>query len=411
MTFWILLIFFCFFLAQHVVEGGLLVLNLRHGARMGAQVPEPLADRVTPVTAARSLAYTQARGRLALLQGFYGGLLTLALLFSGLLPALDGWLGALGLEGGHRFTAYLALLAVILSLANLPFSLVSTFGIEARFGFNRVTPALWLADRAKGIVLAALLGLPLLYAAHGFMAFTGRWWWVWLFGFLTGYQLLLAWLFPTVIAPLFNKYTPLPEGELKTRLEALAARAGFRTRGLYVMDASRRSGHSNAYFTGFFRPRIVLFDTLVNQTPVDEALAVLAHEIGHYRMRHVHKRMVLGLAETLLMLWVLSLLLDWAPLFEAFGFGAPANHAALALVALAGGGFTFFLAPLQSWLSRRHEFQADAYAAALTNRPADLAQALVRLGDENLSNLHPHPWFSAWYYSHPTLVERLAKLG
>ncbi|MDH4248181.1 MAG: M48 family metallopeptidase [Deltaproteobacteria bacterium] len=411
MTFWIVLTFLCFFLTQHLVEGGLLVLNLRYGAHKGAEVPEALTGRVTPVTAARSLAYTQARGRLAFAQGLYGGVLTLAVLFSGALPALDALLTGWGLEGGHRFTAFLAILAAGLSLAHLPFSLVSTFGIEARFGFNRVTPALWLLDRVKGLLLAAVLGLPLLYAAHGFMAFTGPQWWLWLFGFLTAFQVLLAWLFPTVIAPLFNRYTPLPQGELKTRLEALAARASFRTRGLYVMDASRRSGHSNAYFTGFFRPRIVLFDTLVNQTPVEEALAVLAHEIGHFRMRHIHKRMAAGLASTLVMLWVLSLLIDWTPLYQAFGFGAPSFHAALALASLVGGSFTFFLDPLQAWLSRRHEYQADAYAAALTGQPMHLGQALVRLGDENLSNLHPHPWFSAWYYSHPTLVERLGRLG
>jgi STE24 endopeptidase len=176
------------------------------------------------------------------------------------------------------------------------------------------------------------------------------------------------------------------------------------------MDASRRSGHSNAYFTGFFRPRIILFDTLVQQMNVDETAAVLAHEIGHYQARHVHKRLAVGLALQLASLWVLSLLVSWPPLFAAFGFAAPSLHAALALTSLCGGAFTFFFAPLESYLSRRHEYEADRYSVAIARAPVALRSALVKLNGQNLSNLHPHPWYSAWHYSHPTLVERLAAI-
>jgi STE24 endopeptidase len=231
------------------------------------------------------------------------------------------------------------------------------------------------------------------------------------FAFFTAVQVGLVWIYPTLIAPLFNRFSPLGDGPLRARLEALAREAGFRTRGLFVMDASRRSGHSNAYFVGFLRPRIVLFDTLVEQMSVEEAAAVLAHEIGHFKLRHVHRRLAAGLAGMLAALWVLSRLVSWPPLFQAAGFGAPSRHAALALFALCGSAFTFFLDPLSSWLSRRHEYAADRFAVRLTGRGEPLREALLRLHAENLAVPRPHPWHSAWYDSHPALVERLAAIA
>ncbi|HET7824029.1 MAG TPA: M48 family metallopeptidase, partial [Anaeromyxobacter sp.] len=252
------------------------------------------------------------------------------------------------------------------------------------------------------------LGIPLLYAVYLFMRFTGSLWWIWLFAFLALFQLFLLWLYPVLIAPLFNRFAPLPDGELRNRLESLARDAGFRNRGLFVMDASRRSGHSNAYFAGLFRPRIVLFDTLVAQMSVDEAASVLAHEIGHYRAHHVHRRLAIGLASTLAGLFVLSRLVPWPPLHAAFGFGEPTLHGAIALFALGGSPFVFWLQPLASRLSRNHEFEADRFAVRIARAPEALKSALVRLNRENLANLRPHPWYSAWHYSHPPLVERLA---
>jgi len=394
---------------QVAVETGLLLVHLRHAARARG-VPAVLAGRVTAETAERSRAYTLAKGRFALWQGAYGVALVLAALYSGVLPWLDGALAAAGLEGAHLFVAFLAVLQAALALASLPFAAFHTFVVEARFGFNRTTVRLWIADGLKGAAISAAIGIPLLYAAYGFMRFTGALWWVWLFGFLVAVQVVLLWLWPTVIAPLFNRFSPLPEGELRARLEALAAEAGFRNRGLFVMDASKRSGHSNAYFSGILRPRIVLFDTLVERMTVDEAAAVLAHEIGHYRRRHVHRRLAASLAGSFLVLLALSRLVGWPPLAEAFGFAGPSLHATLAIVSLAGGAFLFWLSPVSAWLSRRHEYEADRYSIRLARRPEALASALVRLNGENLSNLHPHPWYSAWHYSHPTLVERLAAI-
>jgi STE24 endopeptidase len=410
MTTAILLIFLLFFLLEYAVETALLVVNLRHVARVGTEVPAPLAGRVSEETARRSRDYTLAKGRFALLSGALGSLFTLVVLLSGFLPWLDGRLAALALEGGHRFVAFLAVLSAAYGLFGLPFSLWRTFVVEERFGFNRTTWKVWLADRAKGLALGLALGVPLGYATHAFMAGTGRLWWLWLFGFLTGVQVVMLWLYPALIAPLFNEFSPLPEGGLRARLEAMAREAGFRNRGLFVMDASKRSAHSNAMFMGLLRPRIVLFDTLVERMTVDEAAAVLAHEVGHFKERHVQKRLLLGLAASLLGLWVLSLAAAWPPLFQAFGFAAPSWHAALALFALGGGAFTFFLAPLGSWLSRRHEYQADRFSVRLAHAPGALGSALVKLNGENLSNLHPHPWYSRWHYTHPTLLERLAAI-
>ncbi len=407
MTTFVLALFLGFFFAQIVIEGALSLANLRHVARAGEAVPSQLVGQVDAETARKSRAYTLARGRFGVLHALHDAALTLALLFSGILPAMEAALARRGLAGAHRFVAFLVALSVISSLANLPFSLYGTFVLEQRFGFNRTTWRLWLKDRLKALALAAALGLPLLYAMYGFFALTGRAWWLWLFAFLTTVQVVMAWLYPAVIAPLFNRFTPLPDGDLRTRLEALARDAGFRTRGLFVMDASKRSGHSNAYFTGFFRPRIVLFDTLVRQMSVEEAAAVLAHEIGHFQARHVHKRLALGLVVQLASLWILSFLVRWPPLFAAFGFGAPSLQAALALTSLCGGAFTFLFAPIESFLSRRHEYEADRYSVAIARAPAALRSALVKLNGENLSNLNPHPWYSAWHYSHPTLVERL----
>ena len=402
-------LFLACFAAQLGVEAGLSILNLRHVALHGAAVPAALGDEVDPAVAARSRAYGVAKSRLGLTQILYGAAVTLALLFSGLLPALDAGLARAGLAGPHRFVAFLAALSVLSSAAHLPFRLYGTFVVEQRFGFNRVTPALWVKDRAKGLALSAAVGLPVLYATWLFMERTGEAWWLWLFAFFTAFQVAIVWLYPTLIAPLFNRFTPLPDGPLRTRLDALARDAGFRVRSLHVMDASRRSGHSNAYFMGFFRPRIVLYDTLVERMSVEEAAAVLAHEIGHYRRRHVQKRLAAGLAGTLVLLWLLARLTGWPPLFHAFGFGAPSSHAALALFALCAGAFTFFLDPISSWLSRRNEYEADRFAVRLTGGGA-LRSALLRLHGQNLSALRPHPWHSAWHDSHPRLVERLAAI-
>jgi STE24 endopeptidase len=398
------------FALRLLVEGGLLVLHLRHAAAAGPLVPGPLAGRVSAETARRSFDYARARGRLALVGMAWDALVAIALLYSGVLPGFDVRLAAAGLSGGGRFVAFLLGLSAATSIASLPLSLWGTFVVEARFGFNRITIRAWVIDRLKGVALGLALGVPILWGAWRFMATTGAAWWLWLWAFLAAVQVVLLWLYPAVLAPIFNRFSPLPAGELRDRLETLSRSTGFRSGGLFVMDASRRSAHSNAYFAGLVRPRIVLFDTLVTSMTVDEVAAVLAHEVGHFRLRHVAKRLLAGLGSSLAGLWVLSLLVKWPPFFGAFGFSTPSWEAAVAIVSLAGGAFTFVATPLSTFLSRRQEYAADRYSVLHTGTPEALKSALVKLNGENLANLHPHPWFSAWHHGHPGLLERLDAL-
>jgi STE24 endopeptidase len=399
-------LFLAFFFLQLAVEAGLLLLNLRVAGRERG-VPPTLQGHVPAETAERSREYTLAKGRVGLVSLALSSAVTLVALFSGVLPWLDRALSALGLGGANLFAGYLAVLGLAAAALGIPLSIYETFVLEARFGFNRMTARLWAADQLKGLLLSAVIGVPALYATYALMRFTGPLWWVWLFAFLAAFQLAMLWAYPVLIMPLFNRFEPLPEGPLRERLLSLSAQAGFRNRGLFVIDASRRSAHSNALFAGLFRPRIVLFDTLVERMSVDEAASVLAHEIGHFRRRHVQRMLVVSLLTMLGILAALSRLVPWPPMYAAFGFAAPSLHAAVALLALAGGAFVFWLSPLASSFSRRHEYEADRYAVRLARAPGALKSALLRLSTDSLGNLHPHPWYSAWHYSHPVLVERL----
>jgi STE24 endopeptidase len=410
---WVRWGFVALLVIETAIEAGLAWLNLRHTARHGATVPPALAAAFTADDARRAQAYAGARGRVEALGIFVDAAALAILLLSGALGWWDGWVAAhlATWPAPHRFVVFLVGLTIPLGLVGLPLSLYRTFGVEARFGFNRLTFGLWLRDRLKGLALAVVIGLPLLYAVWAFMALTGAAWWLWLFAFLAAWQLLLVWLYPAVIARWFNRFTPLPAGDLRARVEALAGRAGFRTGGIFVVDAGKRSAHSNAYFTGLVRPRIVLFDTLVKTMSLDETEAVLAHEMGHWREGHVRRMIALTLVLQFAGLWALSWAVAWPPLFAAFGLAGPSYAGAIALAVLAGGAVTFWLGPLLARLSRRHEYQADAYSRRLVGGTDGLQTALVKLGRENLTNLAPHPWYSAYHYSHPTLPERLAALA
>ena len=406
---WVVPVFLVAYALQVGVETLLLGLNLRRASRARG-VPPALEGALDEDTATLSRAYVVAHGLASAAEGLLRAGVTLAVLLLGVLPWLDQALGRAGFEGSHRFAGFLVMLAVGSGAIGIPFSLFRTFAVEERFGFNETTPRLWLLDGLKALLLEAALGVPLLYAVYAFMRWSRGSWWLWVFALLVGVQLFLLWIYPSVLAPLFNRFSPLPEGALKTRLEALARAAGFRNRGLYVMDASRRSRHSNAFFVGLFRPRIVLYDTLVANLDEDEAASVLAHEIGHFRRHHVQRRMAFSLLGLLLALWGASLLLRWTPLYAAFGFDGPSLHAGVALLVLCGGAFLFWVTPLSARVSRRQEFEADRFAVELARAPGALKRALVRLAGDNLSNPTPHPWYAAWHYSHPTLAERLARI-
>ncbi|GMU50573.1 MAG: peptidase M48 [Candidatus Desulfobacillus denitrificans] len=384
--------------------------HVRHIAAHRDAVPDAFREIIALQAHRRAADYTTARVRLAMVEVVAGAGLVLALTLGGLLQAMHAGWAALGLDNLPLGLAFIAGLAVLNAVIDLPFSLWRTFVIEERFGFNKMTPRLFAIDAAKGALLGAVIGLPLLAAVLWLMERMGDYWWLYVWLFWLGFNLLALLIYPTVIAPLFNKFTPLADESLRSRIEALLARCGFRSSGLFVMDGSKRSSHGNAYFTGFGAARrIVFFDTLLEKLAPAEIEAVLAHELGHYKRRHVWKRIGLLALASLAFLRLLGALID-APWFYA-GLGMQAQGAAPALVlfSLVIPLFAFPLSPLMSALSRRHEYEADAYAARQT-RTADLVAALVKLYRDNAATLTPDPLYSTFYDSHPPAAARIAHL-
>ncbi len=388
----------------------LTLLNLRK-VRTARGVPPAFAGVVDEETCRRSAQYTLARGRFGLLSSLVSSAVLLAVIASGLLGLLDQAARSVPVHRYLQGILFILEVAALFWLTSLPFRLYAQFGIEARFGFNKTTPRLYVTDTLKGLALSAAIGVPVLFGLFWFMDSAGRLWWVWAFLALAAFQLVMSLVYPVVIAPLFNRFTPLSPGSLRDRIAALAERLRFRIRGIFVMDGSRRSTHSNAYFTGIGAvKRIVLFDTLVKTMGEEEVLSVLAHEIGHEKRRHVRKALAVSLALSLAGFWILSLLVPSLPLYQAFGFRQASSHAILVLLGFCSGPFTFFLTPLASLWSRKHEYEADRFAAEGVGSAAGMKSALLRLARENLSNLTPHPLYSFWHYSHPTVAERLAAL-
>jgi STE24 endopeptidase len=300
---------------------------------------------------------------------------------------------------------------MIMALLELPFSVYHTFVIEERFGFNKTTPATFIGDMAKQTLLMLILGVPLAWAALWLMQESGSLWWLYLWLLWAGFSLLMLWAYPALIAPLFNKFTLLDDENLQQRIQSLLDRCGFKSQGIYVMDGSRRSGHGNAYFTGMGQnKRIVFFDTLLKTLEADEIEAVLAHELGHFKRKHVQKRIISMMLMSLAGLALLGWLIEQSWFYQGLGVQQPSNHLALLLFLMVSPVFTLFLQPLFSWFSRRHEFEADDYAATQASA-ADLIRALVKMYKENASTLTPDPLYSAFYDSHPPAPVRVAHLS
>ena len=372
-----------------------------------AQCRTPLKGVVDEATYAKSVQYTLARARLDQVEVTWSTAVLLVVLFSTLLPwgfhAITHWLGG----SAWAMAAFLLGTGIVLSLPGLPLDWYDQFRLEERFGFNTTTQKLWWTDRLKGLLLGVVLGYPLLVLVLKLVEWMGPWWWLWAWGALLGFQLLMVVLAPVLILPLFNKFTPLPEGTLRERLLKLADRTRFRARSIQVMDGSKRSRHSNAFFTGFGRFRkIVLFDTLIQQLAEPELEAVLAHEIGHFKKKHIPKTLLASALGSLVAFWLISLLAQQDWFYRGFGFEPGSIVPALLLFGLLSGVVTFWFSPLAHWFSRRYEYQADAFAADVMNEPRSLIGALRKLNEKNLSNLTPHPLYSGFYYSHPTLLER-----
>jgi STE24 endopeptidase len=382
-------------------------LNRREVSRHAAQPPAAVAAMVDAETQRRSVTYTLAKNRFGRIVLVYDAAVLGLLLGSGVLPLLFAHVGAWGPESRWDDALFLLAALVLAGLPSLPFEWWQTFRLEAGFGFNKTSPGLWVADRVKGLALLGLIGFPLLWGLLVLVEAAGEGWWLWGWGLLFAVQLLMLVLYPRLILPLFNKLTPLPEGPLRERLFALAERTGFRASTIEVMDGSKRSGHANAFFTGFGRfRRIVLLDTLVAQLSEEETEAVLAHEVGHYRRGHVPKLLAVSAGLQFAGFFAVAKLAESEWFNPGFGFPPGEAAPALLLFLMGSGLVTFWFAPLGNHVSRKHEFEADAFAREAMGGPGPLVSALRKLAEKSLVNLTPHPLFSAVYHSHPALVER-----
>lgn len=389
--------------------------QVRHVAQHRAQVPAAFAHTISLDAHQKAADYTMAKARVGVMDL---GLDAIALMAWTLLGGLDllnqvtlDWLG----EDMGQQIALVVSFSLIGGLIGLPLSLYQTFGIEQRFGFNNTTPKLWVGDMLKGLLVGMVLGLPILWLVLWLMQAGGTLWWLYTWAALVVYQLFVMWIAPNVIMPLFNKFTPLEDTTLKERVTALMNRSGFTAKGFFVMDGSRRSAHSNAFFTGFgAAKRVVFFDTLLAQLNGDEMEAVLAHELGHFKHRHILKMMAISFATSLAGLALLGWVSQQVWFYTGLGVmpNLSGNNSALALLLfmLVLPLFTFFVSPLSARRSRKFEFEADAYAVANSDGKS-LASALLKLYQDNASTLTPDPWYVAFYYSHPPASQRLARMA
>jgi STE24 endopeptidase len=410
------LVFVAALLASVAVRVWLSARQARHVARHRDAVPEQFADRIPLAAHRRAADYTLARLKLGLVETLVGGVVLVGFTVLGGIASIADLLRAWLPESPFlRQVLLVGGVAAIGGAIDLPLSWFRQFSLEKRFGFNRMTPALFLTDLVKGTALAIALGAPLLVAVLWLMERAGSLWWLWAWAVWVVFNLGVLVLYPTVIAPMFNAFVPLEPGPVRDRVERLLERCGFASKGLFVMDGSRRSAHGNAYFTGFGRgKRIVFFDTLLARLNADEIEAVLAHELGHFSHRHILKRIVATFAISLGGLWLLGWLSRQPWFYQGLGVTPQPGDAlggyALLLFFLAMPVFTFVLQPLGSWLSRRHEFEADAFAARQSSAE-DLSRALVKLYEDNAATLTPDPVHSAFYDSHPPAAIRLARLA
>ena len=376
-----------------------------------ASVPEAFVDKISLDDHQKAADYTVAKTQFGRIPLFYDAGLLLLWTLGGGLEWLDQ--ATIGLGLSPIMTGIIVMLSFFLvsSLLELPFSIYSTFVIEERFGFNRTTVKTFITDMIKGAILALALGVPLLWVILWLMEQSGELWWVYAWLVWTAFSLLIMWIYPTIIAPIFNKFEPLEEGETLNRIQSLLQRCGFSSNGIFVIDGSKRSSHGNAYFSGFGRnKRIVFFDTLLKMLDDDQLEAVLAHELGHFKKKHIIKGILISIATTFVALALLAWLMQNEWFYTALGISTPSTYMALLLFALVLPVFTFILSPLLSIFSRKNEFEADAFAAQQTDAK-HLVHALVGLYKENASTLTPDPLYSAFYDSHPPAPVRIAHLN
>jgi STE24 endopeptidase len=403
---------FCLFAAITAFSYWLRHINLRHLKRHGNKVPEGFEAAIDEEKLRASSAYTFDSSRLGLWDSLFDNALLIVFLFGGLLVAYDRYIASLGVSFILSGISFFLVLTWAQTLLGIPFDLYATFRIEARYGFNTTTPLLWVIDLFKSQVIGAVLIVVLTAVVFWLIEWSPQQWWLWVWGFMALFSLFMMFISPYLIEPLFNTYEPVTEEGLENDIRVMMEKAGLKVGKVLQMDASKRSNHSNAYFTGIGKvKRIVLYDTLIKQMSHGEIVAVLAHEIGHWKKGHIWKRLLWAEVLAFGGAWLSFKLLAWPGLPGLLGLppdiSLPARMVVLSFVA----SLTLFpLGPFSAWRSRCHEREADRFAADLTGKPQDLASALVKMSAENLSNLFPHPLYAALNYSHPPTVERVGTL-
>ncbi len=403
-------LFLAFLLASTLVQVYLSLRQKHYVSAHRAEVPAAFADKISLGEHQKAADYTLAKGAFGRLELLIGLVILLGWTLGGGLDWLDGVWRRLGWGELATGTAVIVSLMVISGLLDIPASLYRTFVLEERFGFNQMTLATYITDTLKSTALALVIGVPLVMLILWLMKSAGDLWWLYAWAALTAFSLFITWAYPKFIAPLFNKFSPLEKGEVANRIHALLERTGFNSKGVFVMDGSKRSAHGNAYFTGFGKnKRIVFFDTLLKHLTPAQVEAVLAHELGHFKRKHVIKGMALSMLLTLSGFMVLAWLMrqDW--FYTSLGISQPSTYMALLLFVMVSPVFTFFIGPMMAWWSRKHEFEADDFAAEQSSG-TELINALVGLYKENASTLTPDPVYSAFYDSHPPATIRIAHL-
>ena len=408
---WFLLVFVLIFMASSVCKWLLVRMNIASIQKFGDRVPDVFRDAIDSETLTRMSRYTVESSRFGSAETLFDDLLLLFILLSGILPWLVGRIETWQFHPVFAGLVFFVVLGAFGTLMGIPFELYSTFGIEKKYGFSTITVKLWLVDFIKSLVISGLLLAILLTPVLTLIYYAKTTWWLLAWIFFALFQLLAMWLYPVVIAPLFNKYEPVQDESLKERIMSLAQKAGFKVQGIYQVDAGKRSRHSNAYFTGIGKTkRIVLYDTLIASHSPEEIVAVLAHEIGHWRKKHIRKQLIAMEILSLGFFYLAWLLLDWSVLYNAFGFTHARFYVGILLLGAVVKPALYFFTPVGSVVSRRFEREADDFALDLTGTARPLAEALKRLAKDNLANLYPHPVYAWFYYSHPSLTARIERL-
>ena len=411
----LLLLFLILFAGRFIWRYVLEQLNIRHLKSRGKEIPQVFQGIIDQSTLSKMVDYTVENSRLESKENLVDDIIELAVLFL-FLPAFVSALVGLKIHFIWQALIFFGVFAAIGGIVGIPFDLYDNFVLERKYGFSTITWRIWITDLIKSMIISAILMTIMVSAFMSFINYLPTSWWFWAWVFFTLLEIVLLWLYPVLIAPLFNKYEPIKDEQLKEKINALMGKVGLKTKGIFQVDEGKRSKHTNAYFTGIGKTkRIVLYDTLLASHSTDEILAVLAHEIGHWKKKHILKQLMFMIVASLVLLYFVYLILGWPPLYTAFGLQVTRDlqvtvYAGLFLVSLYLSSAGFFLSPIGAAIMRRYEREADRVACGLTGTSAPMIDALKRLAKDNLANLHPHPLYVWFYYSHPPLIERIEYL-